>query len=267
MKVLRIQIYQPQAHYRIPFTYQRRHTYPIPPYSTVIGLLCNVLGIDNQEKDDYMQLKKIKLSIAGRFETKATEYVWFRNLSKRSHIDRFHYIENRFINGHIEHIGGQSPVSIDVLNDVQLVIYIGHESGDFIEKIKSSIENPAHRLDVLHLGRAEDWIVFDGRPEVFDISEFTVKKRDANYRYFFWIPEKISTRNEKEQISSPFDTFEGLLYNLPTFSTVQDFEKTYNRNGVRSFSYIKAKLNDGIIRNQTFLFDDQLNLPIFLGEL
>lgn len=54
--ILRIRIYRPQAHYRVPFTYQRRHTYPIPPYSTVIGFLCNVLGIDDQGKEEYRKL-------------------------------------------------------------------------------------------------------------------------------------------------------------------------------------------------------------------
>ncbi|MEM4402583.1 MAG: CRISPR-associated protein Cas5, partial [Candidatus Caldarchaeum sp.] len=85
----------------MPFTYQRRHTYPIPPYSTVIGFLCNVLGIDDQKKKEtigvrstvlYGELKKIKISIAGRFASKTTEYIWFRNLSKSAHIDRFGYV-------------------------------------------------------------------------------------------------------------------------------------------------------------------------------
>jgi len=43
---LRLQLYQPHAHFRIPFSYQRRHTYPIPPYSTVIGFLSNLLGYE-----------------------------------------------------------------------------------------------------------------------------------------------------------------------------------------------------------------------------
>jgi len=68
MKALLIQIYQPTAHFRIPFTYQRRHTYPIPPYSTVIGLLCNLLGIyyhdENDDEatidDNYVKLKNVK---------------------------------------------------------------------------------------------------------------------------------------------------------------------------------------------------------------
>ncbi|MGB9677695.1 MAG: CRISPR-associated protein Cas5, partial [Candidatus Ratteibacteria bacterium] len=73
MKVSKLKIYQPQAHYRIPFTYQRKHTYPIPPYSTIIGLLCNVLGIRNYRGEgepcenqnncscNYHKLKKIKI--------------------------------------------------------------------------------------------------------------------------------------------------------------------------------------------------------------
>jgi len=70
MKALLIKIYQPTAHYRMPFTYQRRHTYPIPPYSTVIGFLCNMLGIIHQDNEWYKKLKKCKLSISGRFEQK-----------------------------------------------------------------------------------------------------------------------------------------------------------------------------------------------------
>ncbi|MCX7640471.1 MAG: CRISPR-associated protein Cas5, partial [Pyrinomonadaceae bacterium] len=125
MHYLRIEIYQPQSHYRIPTTYQRRHTYPIPPYSTLIGFLCNTLGINDQRlkrKIDeeeiclYDELKKIKISIAGCFESKVTEYIWFRNLSKEKHEKRFGYAENRYIGGHIEHIGGQSPILIDTLN-------------------------------------------------------------------------------------------------------------------------------------------------------
>ncbi|MEM4314681.1 MAG: CRISPR-associated protein Cas5, partial [Thermoplasmata archaeon] len=86
MRSLKLKIYQPHAHYRIPFTYQRRHTYPIPPYSTVIGLLCNILGIRNIEGKeepcmnqncscDYHKLKNIKISICGKFESKTTEYI------------------------------------------------------------------------------------------------------------------------------------------------------------------------------------------------
>ncbi|MCS7158698.1 MAG: type I-B CRISPR-associated protein Cas5b [Blastocatellia bacterium] len=276
MNILRLRIYQPQAHYRIPFTYQRRHTYPIPPYSTVIGFLCNVLGINDQKKTEkingqyvalYDELKKIKIAIAGRFESKTTEYIWFRNLAKSAHLDRFGYAENRSIGGHVEHIGGQSPVSIDVLDDVRLVIYLAHEKKIFLERIKSSLENPVHRLEVLHLGRAEDWIVIEELPQqVFELSQFPAQRVDADFQHFFWIPKVIFANGVKDDVARTFDGFEGLLYNVPTFWTVADFERTRNRHGHRVFEYIQAKLNDGLITNQSFLYDKELNLPILLAD-
>ncbi|CAM3267965.1 type I-B CRISPR-associated protein Cas5b [Rhodothermus bifroesti] len=291
MHVLRLRIYQPQAHYRVPFTYQRRHTYPIPPYSTVIGFLCNVLGIDDPKKQEnlrdepvilYDELKKIKISIAGSFESKTTEYVWFRNLSTASHIRRFGYAENRSVGGHVEHIGGQSPVSMDILNEVRLVIYLAHEKKAFLEHIRSSLENPVRRLEVLHLGRAEDWIVIEEVSEVSALSNtegksqmqeeeksesnFRVQRVDANFRHFFWIPERIFTGASESTEADPYTKAQGLLYNVPTFWTVVDYEQTLNRHGQRVFEYIRAKLNDGLITGCRFLYDEKLGLPIFLAD-
>ncbi|RMH33372.1 MAG: type I-B CRISPR-associated protein Cas5 [Acidobacteria bacterium] len=272
MHILRIRIYQPQAHYRVPFTYRRRHTYPISPYSTVIGFLCNVLGIDDQSKPEYQQLKKIKISIAGRFGSKTTEYIWFRNLSESAHVGRFGSVENRSVGGHIEHIGGQSPTRIDILDDVHLVIHLAHESEDFLGLIKNSLENPDKRLEILHLGRAEDWIVLEEVSEVMKVSKFCVKIMDKNFRYFFWIPEKIWV---PDGASDNYGAFEGLLYRLPSFWTVADYEQTRNRHGQRIFEYVSAKLNDGLFGGmlflcdevkRSFLYDEDVKLPVFLAN-
>ena len=33
---LRLKIYQPTAYFRLPFAYQRRHTYPLPPIQQLL---------------------------------------------------------------------------------------------------------------------------------------------------------------------------------------------------------------------------------------
>lgn len=266
MNWLRLRIYQPQAHYRIPFTYQRRHTYPIPPYSTVIGFLCNVLGIDDQSKPEYQQLRKIKISIAGRFQNKTTEYIWFRNLSKAAHVNRFGFVDNRIVSGHVEHIGGQSPVLIDVLNDVRMTIYLAHKEEAFLNLVKSSLETPVRRLDVLHLGRAEDWIVIEELSEVFELSRLPVQRVGANFRHFFWIPENLFVNNAESGAARSFEGFDGLFYNVSSFWYIADYAQTRNRHGQRVFDYVKTKLNDGLIVNQPCLYDEELNLPIFLAN-
>lgn len=263
MKLLRIIILQPSAHYRIPFTYQRRHTYPIPPYSTVFGFLINLLGIYNQESDFYSEIKKLKLSIAGRFENKSTEMIWFRNLSKKAHMERFGNARNRTLSGHIEHFGGQSPIWIDILNNVEIILYLYHENEDFLKKVYDNSINPQSRLEVLHLGRAEDWIIIKNEPKFLDESNLEYRRFDRNYGYFFWIPEKIYPLNS---FSINFNDFDGILYNLPVFSEIENYRDTFNRGGKRTFQYIKTKLNEGKIINVKILLDKELLLPIFLGD-
>ncbi|MEM5820916.1 MAG: type I-B CRISPR-associated protein Cas5b [Candidatus Aenigmatarchaeota archaeon] len=267
MKALKLKIYQPHAHYRIPFTYQRRHTYPIPPYSTVIGLLCNILGIRNIEGKeepcmnqncscDYHKLKNIKISICGKFESKTTEYIWFRNLSEKSHNDRFGFSENRNIFGYTEHPGGQLPILIDILNDVNLWIYFYHEEQNFLEKIKNSFENPQDRIYPLHLGRAEDWMVIQ------EINFVNLEETDygGDFKRFFWIPKNCLLPNNS---NFDFEKFGGILYKIPTFYKLL--------NGRRDFVYIDAKLNDGEINlsktNIKLFYDKNENIPVFLTDL
>ncbi len=261
LRFLKIKIYQPQAHYRIPFTYQRRHTYPIPPYSTVLGLIANVLGIRNvpgQEEPcikencncNYHKLKEIKISICGKFIAKTSEYTWLRNLKKDYHINRFGAVENRFVAGHIEHIGGQVPSIIDILNEAKILIYLYHHDEDFLEKIKNSFENPTSPRSPLHLGRAEDWIVIEDLTYIDPIKD----EINGNYKYFFWIPEKIFLNEDFN-----LEKVEGLIYNLPTFYKIKD--------GIRIFSYIKTKLNDGNLGEIVSFLDEKEDIPIFLADL
>lgn len=268
MNLLRVKIYQPNAHYRMPFTYQRRHTYPIPPYSTIIGFLINALGFFDQREKLYTNgIRKLKLSIAGKFGSKVTEYIWFRNMSKKAHLSKFNYVENRENNGHVEHPGGQSPMKIDVLHDVCLIIYLGHEDLEILEEIKENLINPIKRLEILHLGRAEDWIVYEDEPKIIEENELSYYEFGGNFNHFFWIPESFYIEDNGNWMPNSNKNFEGLSYNLPTFSEVEGYEENYNRHGKRSFKYVRTKLNDGLIIGQKLMMDEELNLPIFLGEL
>lgn len=268
MYLLRIRIYQPNAHYRLPFTYQRRHTYPLPPYSTIIGFLINALGIYDQKDPFYEKgIRKLKISLAGKFDSKITEYIWFRNLSKDKHESRFGWTENRTLNGHTEHPGGQSPMRIDVLNDVYLIIYLGHDDIHIIEKMQKELTNSGNRLEILHIGRAEDWIVLEDEPKLVNESQLAYGRYGGNFKHFFWIPKNFYVRENEDWKPISNDRYEGLLYNLPTFSTIEGYEENYNRHGKRTFEYVRTKLNDGLIVGQKLMIDKELNLPFFLGEL
>lgn len=258
MKALRIKIFQPTAHYRMPFTYQRRHTYPIPPYSTVVGFLCNLLGIDYQGNELFEKLENCKISVSGKFDVKLTEYTWFRNLNVKAHEKYFGNVAIREKNGEIGHIGGQSPMRIDVLENVRLNIHIVSEDQPFLKELKQNLTNPLNRLETVHLGRAEDWIVF----KEIELTELSTKATDKNYGYFFWIPQHLHKPNE---IAFDFDKSDGLFYSLPVFSSIKYYEQTHDRNGERSFKYMRTKLNDGAMIGMSYLYDGEL--PVFFADL
>ena len=265
MAILRLIIYQPQAHYRIPFTTQRRHTYPIPPYSTVIGFLCNVCGIKDQKNEFYENvIKELKFSIIGKFNSKITEMIWFRNLNKENHIGSFDDISIREKNGNVCHPGGQIPINIDILEEVEIMVHIYNKDKNKLEKLKQHLENPICRLQPLHLGRAEDWIVFKDI-SILDDNLIEYKRQDGRYPYFCWIPENIYTIKNEYEIN--WKDFDGALYRIPTFSQIENYEKHYNHTGRRIYKIIHTKLNKGLIINTKCLFDAELNTPIFLGDL
>lgn len=264
MALLRLIIYQPHAHYRIPFTYQRRHTYPLPPYSTIIGFLCNVCGIDDQNNELYKVIRESKFSILGKFEHKTTNMIWFRNLSKGAHCKIYGDIYIREKNAQIGHPGGQSPIKVDELENMEVIVHIYHENEDKLKKIKGKIENPENRLQPLHLGRTEDLIVFKDISVIED-NEIEYKRQDGRYPYFFWIPEKLFSLKNEYEIN--WNDFDGLLYLLTTFSKIENYEIHHNHTGKRIYEMIRAKLNDGKIINTKCLFDKELQLPIFLGDL
>lgn len=261
-QVLKVKIHQPDAHYRVPFSYRRRFTYPIPPHSAVKGLICNVMGIKDDKDDRFICLQQgLSLAICGIFESLVKEYIWFRNLKKDSHIDKFNSITNRVLDGTPQHPGGQMPVTIDVLHNVDLTIYIYHP--ELMDEIKSVFENPSNRLSSLHLGRSEDWIV------IKDIEKISIDKGSLRQLSLFtWISSLLDMDDEfildKESYKKFYDQVNGNLFRLPTFYRITE-------NNQRVFTkYIEVKLFEkGGFKKQEFYVDvdNGVVIPLFFAKM
>src|SRR5690625_2286165 len=66
MKVLRIKAYQETACYTRPFANKVTETYPLPPYSTVKGMIHAIMNAD--------ELVPFKLSIQGEYDSMIVDY-------------------------------------------------------------------------------------------------------------------------------------------------------------------------------------------------
>lgn len=263
MRVLKIKVYQPEAHYRVPYSYQRRFTYPIPPFSTIKGFLCNVMGIENDWEEDFKNLKEgLSLAVFGSYGTLIKEYVWFRNFSKDSHNNRFHISINRTINGEPQHPGGQMPVKVDTLLDVKLTIYISHPDNNLLEKMKDSLENPYNRKDPLHLGRAEDWLVIEDIRflEDKDIRLDKIMRLDL----FTWIPSPESVWVYDKHFLPSYKEFyinlQGIRMKIPTYYEIIEGQRTFTK-------FIEVKLFEGGNFNLFKVYVDDEGIPLILTYL
>ncbi|ODA43241.1 CRISPR-associated protein Cas5 [Thermodesulfovibrio sp. N1] len=260
-QVLKIKIHQSNAHYRVPFSYQRRFTYPIPPYSTVKGLICNLMGIKDEADKRLIKMREgLSLAIYGKYESLIKEYVWFRNLSQESHISKFHSVTNRFIDNIPQHPGGQMPVTVDVLHNVNLIIYIYHSDEDFLKEIKDAFENPSNRLSIIHLGRSEDWVVFQEIKWPVEL----IQKSAMSINYFVWIPAKEYANKDfiDEDYDNFFNELNGNIFRLPTFYKITDSNQ-------RVFDeYVTVKLYEGgSFKKTKFYVDPNENIPVIFSRL
>lgn len=259
-QILRVKLYQPAAHFRVPFSYQRRFTYPLPPLATVKGLLCNLLGIKSDESPEYKALfSLLSLAVYGKFTSIVKEYTWFRNLSIESHKKKFHTPQNRIHDFAPQHPGGQMPVSVDVLNDNHILLYISvAENID----MRQAFLNPENRNDVISLGRAEDMLVIEN----VKLIEPT-KKEVQKIGLFTWIPD-IETVDKSllpndSNYKKFYDSAPGNIIKLPLFYRITE-------NNERVFdTYATVKLYEGGIWGAKvgLLYDMEYEIPLIFSKV
>ncbi|AEG14216.1 CRISPR-associated protein Cas5 family [Desulfofundulus kuznetsovii DSM 6115] len=278
MEYLRLCFKAPTAHYRIPFTYKVRHSYPIPPYSTVIGLLCNILGEEGTIACFLGQ--PFGLYIVGRYQTLTREYTWLRNLEPKSHYKRFLSKDSRHSGQVAEHPGGQSPVVLDVLNEVETTVYLAHPDCDVLARLQENLFRPGRWINHLHLGRAEDWVVPEG---VGCITLFPSSEVDPAWTvdrgYYFWLPHpeetwELGEWGDRQEYTELFGKIMGSPQLVCTL-----YRKVKVRNekgkswGIRNFNHVRAKLCRGQIPLVQFgslprvMVDPEFMLPVFPAHI
>ncbi|OAA21891.1 type I-B CRISPR-associated protein Cas5b [Kosmotoga sp. DU53] len=259
MKLLKIVLLQDSATFRMPNTSGHIISYPLPMYSTVIGFLCTtILG-------EHHKLLNEGLSIAiySKFQTRYTEYIWYRNLYKEAHVKRFGSVDNRMHNGELEHFGGQSPITRDRLHNVRTLIYLLTD-GRLMEQIKNNLKED---IPALHLGMAEDIVVPEKVEYVYVDEEPTeyVGKVD----YYSWLPLEYEGNYLPANYNEFLNRIAGGTYLV---STVYKLVNLHNVT-VRDFSYIRVKLFSprglpvNYIQPYKFLLDQTENLPLWLVKI
>jgi CRISPR-associated protein Cas5t len=145
MRGIRIKLSQDMVNYKKPASFQLKESYPLPPYSTVIGMIHNMCG--------YREYHPMQISIQGRYLSKVndlfTRYEFKNGMTfdaKRHQLKAGDFGISRGI-GYAE-----------LLVDVKLLIHVVSQEYGELEKIYESFMKPA---EYPSLGRREDLAVID----------------------------------------------------------------------------------------------------------
>ena len=162
MKAIRVNAYQNMVSYRKPTSFVIKESYPLPPYSSVIGMIHAACG--------FQKYVPMRVSVQGDVFSSVNE-----NYTKYEFGAGTFFEEGRHqikIPSGIERPYGinKGLGNIQLLVDVKLILHIVPEDEKIIEEVVHSLRYPKN---FLALGRWEDLIRIDA-VEVVDLKEITL---------------------------------------------------------------------------------------------
>lgn len=163
-RAIRIRVYQESANYKKPFSLQLKETYPLPPYSTVIGMihyLCN-----------FTEYHDMDISIQGFYKSK------FNDLATRYEFGGLKYEPGRHnysVPDGDKLLGITRGIStVETLIDIELLIHIVPKNSEVFNSILDALKYPR---EYPSLGRREDLARID---EVSVVNLFNVERDETS---------------------------------------------------------------------------------------
>lgn len=165
MKAVKIEAYMQTAHFRIPTWVKREITYPLPPFSTVIGMVHKMCSWDCYHP--------MKISVAGSGvhngqDGSILSTRWKGGQYAKTLSEEFTKRWSVIVKGSDGYIGWVSkPESEEFIEDLTLRLHIMPENQSELEHIYNSLENPATYIS---LGQHSDLMRID-KISIVDISD------------------------------------------------------------------------------------------------
>jgi CRISPR-associated protein Cas5t len=193
MECLRVKLYTPTGIFKNPLSIKGIEVYPLPPYSTIIGLIYRAMG--RKWNGEYFQI-----SIQGDYQAIYRDYVWFK---------KYNFKDKEL---------GRLPLQIPILYNLWLLIHI-KASEELLKEIENSLKEPK---ELLFLSGGEYPVKVEEVKRVKCFEKRLSEEETATLNYNAYIPKEF-----KEKISSS-GTGEGVLFSLSYFYKNSQKPKTYS---------------------------------------
>lgn len=252
MKVIKLKLYQNMVNYRKHNSFQLKESYPLPPYSTVIGMIHNTCG--------YKEYVPMDISVQGKHFSKvndlATRYEF--SVMKYDHTRHQLRIPNvehdKKTGSYIERdLGVVRGVStVELLIDVELLIHIYVEDEDTLIEIYNKLKSPD---EYLSLGRREDLIRID-EVKIVEVSE---RELDDEFylKYESYIP--LSMIDEDDE------NIYGTIYNLSKDYKLVNISKDKTVRSWNKIEVVHGPANNSLFTDGKLLLVDEDEDLVFLA--
>ena len=189
MKAIKLKLYQNMVNYKVPTSFQLKESYPLPPYSTVIGMVHSLC--------DFKEYKPMKISINGNYFSKVNDLYTRYEFKNGNPFEMGRHQLN--VNGYGINRG---VATAELLVDVNLTIHIIPEdqSEEFLNTIFEAFKYPR---EYPSLGRRED-IVLIRDVKIVDVEKKEMEKDlengedDFAYIPVNFIQEKLVNHGDKK---------------------------------------------------------------------
>lgn len=171
-KAVRLKLYQNMVNYKKPTSFQIKETYPLPPYSTVIGMVHNLC--------DYKEYKEMKVSIQGKYHSKVNDlYTRYEFKNGMKYDPERHQLQ-------VGEFGISRGISTaELLVDVELMIHIIPQDQSLVSEIENAFLKPR---EYPSLGRREDLVTIQEVKAVNIFEEELKEDIELNENFTAYIP-------------------------------------------------------------------------------
>ncbi|MGN2370735.1 type I-B CRISPR-associated protein Cas5b [Clostridium cagae] len=226
-KAVKIEIYQNLVNYKKPTSFQIKETYPLPPPSTVIGMVHFAC--------DYKEYIPMSVAIEGKYHSKINDLYTRYEFAAASYEEGRHQVKLDSVK-YNKSFGMMKGVSTtELLVDTELTLYICPDDEERIYEIYNAFCTPR---EYLSLGRRED-IVKINCVEIAEIEENEIE----------------------ENITLKLDTYvpENFLKDTNSHATIYTLNKDYTlktiKKGVEVRTWNKVKVSH-CVEGKTVINDE-----------
>ena len=244
MRAIRISLRQDMVNYKKPTSFQLKETYPLPPYSTVIGMVHSLCG--------YTHYQPMQISVQGKYFSKVNDLYTryeFKNAMR--------YEAGR----HQLQVGdygvSQGVATAELLVDVELLLHIMPEDQSLVEEMWTAFARPR---EYPSLGRREDLVTID-EVKIVNLSEKELERQIPAYKgYSAYIPQemllgedaKINLTHKMQGVAHP-----GTKFKLPKNYELVDFGSKNSPKVFRRWNKVEVVYGSATaLADEMFMVDE-----------